>query len=48
MWAALAVARPLRVLPIPLGWNPELVGKLSSVLRVMIRNGGLALDLSVD
>ena len=48
MWAALAAARPLRVLLILLGWNPELVGKLNSVPRVMTRNGGLTLDLSVD
>ena len=48
MWAALAAARPLGVLPILLGWNPELVGKLNSVPRVMTRNGGLTLDLSVD
>ena len=39
---------PLRVLPILLGWSPELVGKLNSVPRVMTRNGGLALDLSVN
>ena len=46
--AALAAARPFGVLPVLLGWSPELVGELSFVPRVMTQSGGLALDLSVD
>ena len=46
--AALVAVGPLGVLPVLLGWSPELVGELGSVSRVMTRSGGLALGLFVN
>ena len=46
--AVLVAVRPFGVLPVLLGWSPELVGELSFVPRVITQSGGLALDLSVD